>query len=462
MKGVVLKTEESGLKTNRFRKLRIGFANVLMLGLFEKEAEDKAISIANHVKNYLKDHLDIEVYSNIDAITNVDEAILAWNFFKANNVDAILLFNGTFSLSNISVEIVRNSDVPIIAWGLDEYLIEKKVLSGSMIGLMPIGSICKYLKKSFTFIYGQLDNPQTKQRIRTVLDVIKAIAVLKEAKIGLMGSRPDGFEIAGFDELAIKRIFGSTIHKISMNEVLSSIDQIDSNEIEKDVCELNEIVKIGKKDVENAKQLSKVYLGIKKLIDMKKLHAYAPQCWPELRMDRKTPMCTANGRLSAEGIMASCEADMDCALTMLLLHSLNKSTPWTADFVNYIEKKESLLFWHCGNASYTLSDQKPKLEVVYEGLAQTASLRPGIVTIARLNHFEGTFKVFAGIGKAIDSEPIFRGSNILVQMNCGNMEFIQNMLDEGVPHHIVIAYGDLSEHLAEYAKLMNLEATIIK
>jgi len=47
-------------------------------------------------------------------------------------------------------------------------------------------------------------------------------------------------------------------------------------------------------------------------------------------------------------------------------------------------------------------------------------------------------------------------------MSCGNMNFIKTMLEEGVPHHVAIVYGDLSEHLMEYAKLMNLEAVIKK
>ena len=51
-------------------------------------------------------------------------------------------------------EIIRNLDVPFLAWGLDEYLIEKRVLAGSMIGLMPTGAICKALKKKFSFAYG--------------------------------------------------------------------------------------------------------------------------------------------------------------------------------------------------------------------------------------------------------------------------------------------------------------------
>ena len=444
-----------------FRKLRIGFANVIMLGNFEKEAEDKAVSISNEVQNFLRNKMDIKICSYVDAITNIDEASETWKYFESNNVDAIIIFNGTFSLSNLMVEMVRNSNVPFLVWGLPEYLSERNILSGSMIGLMPSGTVFKNLRKKFSFIYGLIDEEETKGRLKIFLDTLRAIVYLKESRIGLFGSRPDGFEIAGFDELAIKRIFGTTINKVSMNEILSKVDDVKPEEITSDIKVQNSLVNVLEKDYENSKKLSQIYLGIKKIINEKKINAYAPQCWPEFRMDRKTPMCLANGRLTAEGVMASCESDMDCALTMLLLYAMTGNTPWTADFVNLIQEKNCLLFWHCGNASYNLSKQKPKLETVFEGIAQTTSLKPGIVTVARLNHFEGNFKVFAGLGEAINSKPIFKGSNMFVQMRYGNMDFIKLMLDEGVPHHVVLVYGDVTENLKEFANLMNLEAIVM-
>lgn len=444
-----------------YRKLRIGFANLLMLGNFEKEAEEKAVKHSNDAKKYLED-LGARVFSNLSAVTNLDEANKTWKYFKENDVDAVVLFSGTFSLGNLMTEIIRNLDVPFLAWGLEEYLIKKGVLAGSMIGLMPTGAICRNMDKKFSFAYGTMEKGSARDKVKIFLNAIRAIAYMKEARIGLIGSRPDGFEVAGFDELAIKRIFGTTINKISMPYFLDLIDNIDKKEIDLDMAIQKNILTIKDKDIGDARSLSSIYIAIKKIVKEYDLKAYAPQCWPELRMDRKTPMCTANGRITAEGIMASCEADMDCTLTMLLLHAFKGNTPWTADFVNIIKEKDSILFWHCGNASHTLSDQKPKIEVVFEGLAQTASLRPGIATVCRVNHYKGSFEIHAGVGEVIESKPMLKGSNMFIRMAKGNMEFVQSMLDNGVPHHNVIVYGDLSEEIKIFANLTGLPVKIIK
>ncbi|MCL6088193.1 MAG: hypothetical protein M1475_07250 [Actinobacteria bacterium] len=446
---------------NNFRKLKFGFANLLMLGNFEKEAEDMAVKLSDDAKKYLKEKLGVELYSNLAAITNLDEARLEADYFRKNDIDALILFNGTFSLSNLMIEIIRNTNVPVLAWGLDEYLIDKNILAGSMIGLMPVGMICRDIKRSFSFAYGDVKSSKLREKLSNFVSAVNAIVYMKTSKIGLIGSRPDGFEISGFDELAIKRVFGSTINKISISELLNMIDCIKDDEIKDDTNIQNKLYDI-KIDAAGVKNLSRVYIALKRIVGNYGINSYAPQCWPELRMTRKTPMCAANGRLSAEGIMASCETDMDCTLTMLMLYSLTGSTPWTADFVNYIEKNDSLLFWHCGNAPYTLSDEKPKIEVVFEGPAQTASLREGDVTVCRINHQGDSFKIFAGLGRAIKNKPMLKGSNMFVRMNIGNMNFVEDMLEEAVPHHNVLVYGDATEKIREFGKFTGVPVIIKK
>ena len=100
-----------------FRKLRIGFANLQMLNVFEKEAEQKAVSLSDEAKKFLEKDLNVEVFCNLPAVTNLDEAQQTWQYFSSNNVDAVILFSGTFSLSNLMAEIIRNLDVPVFSMG---------------------------------------------------------------------------------------------------------------------------------------------------------------------------------------------------------------------------------------------------------------------------------------------------------------------------------------------------------
>lgn len=445
------------------KKLRVGIANLMMLGVFGEEAEKIAGVYFEEVTRFLEDNLNVEILTNLKAVTNLNEARQSWEFFAEKRVDAIILFNGTFSLTNLMIEIIRNSSVPFLVWGLEEYLISKKSVSGSMIGLMPAGSVFRNLDKKFSFVFGSVKRKEVQDQLKLFFRVVKAVVFMRGARIGLIGSRPDGFEISNYDELVIKKIFGTTITKIDMSYFLGLIDSIDKNEAEKDVANQKELFELKNLSHEEAIKLSKIYLATKKVISENNLQCYAPQCWPELRMNRQTPICSINSRMTAEGTMASCEADIDCALTMLLFSVLSEGkSPWTADFVNIIEDRNAILFWHCGNAPYNISDGRPLMEVVYEGPALTSSSVKGVATICRLNHFRGSFEIYAGLGEVLKSAPILRGSNMLIDMQGGNMEYIKFLLNNGVPHHNVIVYGDLISELEEFGNIIGIPVIVHK
>ncbi|MDZ7838207.1 MAG: hypothetical protein U5N58_09770 [Actinomycetota bacterium] len=192
------------------------------------------------------------------------------------------------------------------------------------------------------------------------------------------------------------------------------------------------------------------------------LKSYAPDCWPELRDIDQTPICPANGRCNAEGVMASCECDVDGSLTLMLQYVLAGSTPWFADFVNIMEDPDALLFWHCGNAPHNLSNDKPKIEKVFGGLAQTAGLKSGVATVCRLNSIRGEFSLHAGIGEVVETEKHLKGSNLFIKMRGGNMEFVESLLKNGIPHHNALVYGDILDELEEFAKLMQIPFIVQK
>ena len=442
-----------------FRKVKIGFAN-LALDFLEEEDLKAASNYAKNARDYLKKELGVELVDYDKPLMSCSDSREAWKHFKSNMVDAVVIFNGTFSTGDVTVEIVRNLDCPFLVWGIEEFAIKKHNFTGSMVGVLPAGPIFKNLGKKFTFVYGNIERENTQKKVKVFVDATRAIAYLKEASIGVIGMRPDGFEISGFDELAVKKVFGTTIKKISMYGFSSLVKSISEEEIDEDMKNQEILFDIKKDDKKESRGLSRIYLALKKVIKENNLQSYAPDCWPEFRDDDKTPLCPANGRLNDEGIMASCEADVDGSLTMMAQYAMTGKTPWFADFVNIIEENDTLLFWHGGNAAPSLSSKKPQIERVFGGLSQTMSLKSGTVTICRINHFQGNFSIHAGVGEAVEAEPALKGSNMSVRMRNGNMKFIESLLENGIPHHNAIIYGDITEELKEFAQFLDIPIVI--
>jgi len=446
---------------NNFRKIRIGFIN-LTLEHLEKDDKEEAKKYADDVKIYLKNVLNIDLIEYESPVFQIGRARKAWKYLQSNDVDAVILFNGTFNTADLAVEIVRNLETQYLLWGLEEFGIPRRNFAGSMVAMVAQGAVLKNMDKAFSFVYGDINDKAIQNKARVFINTVRAITYLREANIGIIGMRPDGFEVAGYDELAIKKLFGTTLRNIPFSGLMNDIKNVSNKDVNSDMEIQKDIFNINKTDIEEAKGLSRAYLAIKKTIEKNDLQSYAIDCWPELRDNNLTPVCPANGRFNTEGIMAACEADIDGSLTLMTQYAMTGNTPWFADFVNLIKEYDSILFWHCGNAPYTLSKSKPIIEPVVKGLSQTSALKDGIVTVCRLNSIRGKFTLHAAVGEAKDSKPLMRGSNILVKMNCGNKEYIDSLIENGIPHHNGIVYGNILSELEEFAKLLGIPSVILK
>ena len=442
-----------------FKKMKFGFVN-LTLDFLEEEELSTAQKIAGDAKKFLTDEMKVSIVESAPSVNSRDMSNAAWKLFKSENVDAVIIFNGTFSTGEVASEIFRNIDCPYLIWGIEEFAIKKHSFTGSMVGAMPQGSILANFGKKFSFVYGNVSKQNVKDKIKVFVNAVRAISYLKEASVGVIGMRPDGFEISDFDELAIKKIFGTTITKLSMYSFTNVIKGITEKEISEDLKKQQEIFDISRENLEESKGLSRVYLAVKKVVEERKIQAYAPDCWPELRDIDKTPICPANGRMNAEGIMASCECDVNGALTLLMEYAMTQGTPWLADLVNYIEEKDAVLFWHCGNGPYNTASSKPKIERIFGGLAEVSSAKAGIATVVRLNAIRGKYTIHASLGEVVDNDMYLKGSNLTIKMKNGNMGFIESLLYNGIPHHNGIVYGDIIAEVKEFANLMNIPAVI--
>ncbi|MFQ6067395.1 MAG: L-fucose/L-arabinose isomerase family protein [bacterium] len=436
-----------------FRKVRLGFVNLTLSFL---KGQEKAVELSREIIDYLEKELDTKVIEFPELVAQRPQAKQAWLRFKAENVDAIILFNGTFNTGELVAEIARNLDCPFALWGLSELALPTRDFSGSMVAVMAAGTIFKNFGKEFTFIYGTIKEEETRKKVHVFVNTVRAIAYLKEATIAVIGMRPDGFQIAGADELAIKKLFGTEIINVSTYTFSKIVKQINEKDVDSDIEIQKEIFDIKPDDLLDARGTSRMYLALKKITKEKNIQAYAPECWPEFRDVDETPFCPANSRMSTEGVTASCECDIDGAVTMMLEHAITGNSVFFADFVNFIKDNDTVLFWHCGNAPYDLAKSKPVCQKIFGGLSTTSALKSGVVTVCRINSIKGRFMLHAGTGDAIEAEPVLRGSNILVRMRGGNKEFVESLLENGIPHHNAIVYGDITEELNEFAKFMGI------
>ena len=83
-------------------------------------------------------------------------------------------------------------------------------------------------------------------------------------------------------------------------------------------------------------------------------------------------------------------------------------------------------------------------------------LRPGRVTIARLSHATGAFRLVVGAGEMLQAPPSFTGTTGTLRFDSGAQSVMDTMMEEGLEHHIALTYGDHVDTLLALAKMLDM------
>jgi len=154
-------------------------------------------------------------------------------------------------------------------------------------------------------------------------------------------------------------------------------------------------------------------------------------------------------------------ADINGTITQLILQSISGSPAFGTDMVSVDDERDALVLWHCGLAPLSMADpQKPKSVTIHSNrklpLLFDFTLKPGQVTIARLSEASGEFRLVLGLGEIISGPKSFSGTSGLLKFDRPTREILENILEEGLEHHISITYGNHIDALLIYAKYLKI------
>jgi len=204
-----------------------------------------------------------------------------------------------------------------------------------------------------------------------------------------------------------------------------------------------------------------VYAALQRLAQQQGLGGFAVRCWPEFFTEMGCAACGAMSMLSDELIPCSCEADVNGTITQMILQSISEEPAFGSDIVSLDEDREALVIWHCGLAPLSMADpEEPRGVTIHSNrrlpLLFEFSLKPGLVTVARLTEASGEYKLVIGRGEIIRGPKSFSGTSGLLKFDRPAREVLDMILTEGLEHHISITYGDYADVLIAFTKLLNI------
>ena len=349
------------------------------------------------------------------------------------------------------LDLLDHTDRPVILWAFPS------VDSGSMCGVHQICSVLKELDHPYHHVYGDPDDCLVLQGIRTVASAAALCGRMRTVRVGTVGGRIKGMTEIAFDEFEIKKRTGVRIVNIGENELANAANRISSAEAEKAWERIGACGYKTSSCKESLLESMRYYLGMKALIDCYALEGIVVKCYPEYM----GKICLGYSMLSEEGIVCGCEGDVNNTVTMKMLFELTGMPVHNTDILYPDIKENTLLFSHCGSGGFTLAASREEIHLAPVRLADAGvctlfTARPGTVTLANLVGRGGTMRMSVMTGEAVPCAMEFPGNPIKVRFEKSVLEIDKEIADQGIGHHWMVGYGDVTEELRLFCEMKGI------
>jgi L-fucose isomerase-like protein len=413
-------------------------------------------------------------------VRNDEEAERVIEFFQKTGIDGLIIGTMTFGdeVSALSIASAFR-DKPILLFGTKEgpFTADGNRKSDSFCGTLSISSGLH--RRKIKFMFGGIVFPEEesfKESIDTFIRVCAAARGFMDARIGLVGPRPERFETCIFSEDQLMRKFRQRVVPIDLADIMSRAGAAEKTAGIKTILqEMKAQADLSEAGADTVRKIAGLEYALAQFAEEKKLSAMGVQCWTAMQSVYGLSPCYAMGRMTDRGVMTSCEVDIYGALTMLIQHqaALGKTVPHFIDWtIQHQEKANTFLSWHCGNAPPSLACKSGDISLRYHSILGESlgierskgtgefQLKSGAVTLCRLQEQDGVFKMLIARGKTAVTKQNLRGSWCWVEVPDLDRLY-ETLVKEGFTHHASLIHGDYSRAIIQCCEHLGIETVVL-
>jgi len=381
--------------------------------------------------------------------------------FKDSDVDAVFIINCNFGNEEAAADIAKALGKPVLLWAPldDEYYVDGERPTDSQCGLFGVSRQMQRFHIPFSHLpCCRVESEEFKEGFDSFVRVVCMVKNFSGLRIGQVGARPTPFYSVIWNEGELMEKFGVKIIPINfavieqrMNEVLQE-KPAEADKIAEYIKKNYKLDDLTPKFIERMAALTVMY---KRLFEEYRLDAISAECWTAtpIMFDGLAP-CTVYGLLNDMGYLISCESDVHCLMTMVLLKcaTLGEGKPLFGEFtVRHPENKNAELLWHCG--PFPLSQ---KAESGTDSVARLVNqrswfrARDGRYTVARIDQESGDYMLLPLVVNTTEG-PQTHGTYIWAEFD--NLQAVEDRIIEGpYIHHFIEIAGDYKKELYEFCK----------
>jgi len=385
-----------------------------------------------------------------------------------DKIDGVLVCLPNFGDEKGVADTIKLSglDVPVLVQAypddLDQFTSERR--RDAFCGKF---SVCNNLRQyGFPFTLTELHtvpvlSESFRKDLRKFIGVCKVVKGLRNARLGMVGARPNAFNTVRFSEKLLQA-YGISVSTIDLSEVFAAANKL-ADQDPRVVAKLDEIKSYAKWEGVpglSLVRMAKLGIVISDWMAENDLNATAIQCWNSVQRNYGVNVCTLMSMMSDKLMPSACEADITGVASMYALQLASGTPSALVDWNNnYADNPDKCVFFHCGNwAKSFLPDIEIKTAEILGTMlgeentygAVAGRVPAGPVTFARLttDDVNGMIRAYVGEGQLTEDPLDTFGSRAVVEVP--NLQgLLHYICKNGFEHHVAMNASHVASVITE-------------
>ncbi len=400
-----------------------------------------------------------------------------------NPPDLVLVLQVTFTDAKFMVQIANTfSDLPLAIWAVPEPRIGGRLRLNAFCGLNLASHALGLNQRKFSYLY-QDPSAESKNALADLLEgknqtVEKPAKIisnsgqtlpveLENLQIARIGQHPEGFDTCQYNKQKLKELMGVQVDELQLDDLFQQALDLSpakvalyQSHIE---SELDNISTLEPDEVDKSVRLAG---ALENLSKKGEYDAMAVRCWPETFTQYGAAICGPLSILGEARVPCACEADVYGAVSQVIMQHIADQPVFLVDLVDLSLQDNTGVIWHCGQAPVSMAADKSAMKATVHtnrkmALLYEFTLKTGRITLFRLSQAHGKQKLVIATGEVIDRPMSYTGTSGVVKFDNTTDIILQDILNSGLEHHMVLAYGDFKNQLCDIAAAIDLPVIII-
>ncbi len=357
---------------------------------------------------------------------------------------------------------------PMILWGLaGHYQDDKLITTAAQAGTTALRKVMEEIGYNFKYVY---DAPRVPSKVKEIVNfakAVKAIRMLGNSRIGMMGYRDMNLYTTLFDATSLKAKIGVEIEIFEMLEIVQRLKHIKEEEMGKTVEKMRQNWEF-EGDVKESllKTYAQYYLALKEKIEERKYEAVSLIDVDGMKKLLGLPPAPLFMLIGEElGLCTIPENDSLGAVTQLIVKYLTDQIAPYMEFYEFLEDR--LLVGAPDFVPSEVVDGKVKVMPTSfggfnEGLLNVSKVKTGKITLCRLMFESGEYVMHMITGEALPPQPWEEAGWKPPAPQLPSLEIvldssIEDFASKVGSQHYIISYGDNTSLLKDFCEILKIK-----